>query len=534
LEWTYILLGSGLFVLAIGIRNGEFNLFFYLLRGIHHADSSALRNDWYTEVTRSYHVVWNHVVEFSVRHDVLTIMLTLGALACGSALCAALYLIAKALYDRPLLPWAAAVVLLAGTYTRSIGDFYLLPPTLEPFGIAGAAIVCGLAALAWEKPAGAGLAFGIAAFWHLQLGALIGLVILAVTVSCYGRLGITGIGKLWVPYLALGLPGFYRAYTLTQAEGADEALRILSTVAPQNYTPWNHDPELLITIGAATALAVVGSRLRRPTWQPMFFTAVLAMLAVVLVSVAVGATGRVDSLVRALPWRLAPFVLAVGLLLGAAGVLQPSTEVTRRKALLTSAYVLMAILAAAGPTRMKVAVLAVVLVSLLVRIESASRRITSRSRVVLSYGTLAAVLAVMAIASTHHLGLPTPSKDRAAAYTFAASTPPGTVFAVPPDFVDFRLLTRRGIVVDWAAPPLYNLDVIEWAKRLRAISGSSTLPTTLAALNADYERPSCGRLRRLASSYEVSYFIFRSRTSLPCLEVVSDSMAFRISRLQNG
>ena len=132
-EPRFVVVAGVLVAVGLSIRNGEFNLVFYLFRGIHAGDPTALRNDWYTEDTAPFHIVWNHLVGWAVGHGVLDTMLTIGALICGVGVAAGLYLVTKALYDRPLLPWLAALVLLVSCSALA-RRLYLLPPTSSRSG----------------------------------------------------------------------------------------------------------------------------------------------------------------------------------------------------------------------------------------------------------------------------------------------------------------------------------------------------------------------------------------------------------------
>lgn len=527
--------GGALFVLALGVRNGEFNLVFYLLRGIHDARPTALRNDWYTEDTEPFHVVWNHLVAASVRVDALDVVLTAGAVLCGLAVAAGLYVVARALYQRPLLPWLATLTLLAGTYTRSLGDFYLLPPTFEPFGIGGAALVAGLAALAWRRPLLAGLAFGVCGFWHLQLGTLAAALLAGATIAAWRDLSLRDATSLWLPYLVLSAPNAVLAASLTRATGADEATRILRTVAPQQYEPWTTDRALLVAFGAALVFGATGLLLRRASMTRLFRGAVAGAVAVVVVALAVGAASGADLVVRAMPWRLAALVVAVMFLFGSAGLLEPDrgrpARGTRRPALVTVAYGALVVAALVGPGRMKLAVLGVVVAS--GALSAVRRGLPAGTARRVAYGGVGVALAVVSAHGLRqsHVGFQSPAEDRAAVYRFAAGTPAGTVFAVPLDLVDFRLLTERAIVVDWGAPPLYNPDVLEWRDRLVAVSGRDELGS-LDGLLTGYETATCTQLRLVAERYEVDLFVTRGPPAPACTEPVLEAGAFRVSRVR--
>jgi hypothetical protein len=526
-----------LLTLALGVRNGEFNLVFYLLRGTHEADASALRNDWFTEDTTSFHVVWNAVVEWAVRYHALSLVLTLGAISCAIVVVGALYAIAMALYERPMLPCFATIVLLAGSYTRSVGDFYLLPPTLEPFGVGGAFLLSGLAALGWRRPLLAGAAFGLCAFWHLQLGALAAGALIGASVWAARDLGRRGLIELWVPYLVLGLPNIVFAIRLTRSDGADEAIEILRAVAPQQYEPWSTDHDLLLAFAASCLFGIAGLALRRPPMSRPLQGALLATAGSVVLALALGAAFDADLVSRALPWRLASLIMTLAFLFGSAAFFGSRPILSRRASpdliLLTVMGASIVCVGLLGPSRMKLGVFVVLAAA---GVAESRHWHPSSARLVrpITHGLLALGLLAMVGSGLEqsHVNLQDPDADRAAVYRFAEETPPGTVFAVPLDFSDFRLLTQRAIVVDWSAPPLRNAEILEWRDRLLAVSGSDHLGT-LEELEEGYERPDCERIEQLVEDYEVTYMVTRRRLALECLEVAITTDAFTVSRISD-
>ena len=64
-ELAGLLWFSAVFAGTMGLRNGQMNQVFYLLRGLHQANPAAVRGDWYTEL-RPYHVPWNSAVAASM------------------------------------------------------------------------------------------------------------------------------------------------------------------------------------------------------------------------------------------------------------------------------------------------------------------------------------------------------------------------------------------------------------------------------------------------------------------------------------
>ena len=143
-----------LFLLEIGIKNGELNQVFYLLRGLRLANPSLLARDWYTADSVPYHLWWNVLIGLLAKANLLVFGLTLGTVIVSIAFTVSVYVVMKTLYAQPVLPCVVALMLFGGLFTRGLGDWDLLASSVEPFSTSGVVFVCGLAFLAkrnrWE------------------------------------------------------------------------------------------------------------------------------------------------------------------------------------------------------------------------------------------------------------------------------------------------------------------------------------------------------------------------------------------------
>lgn len=66
--------------------------------------------------------------------------------------------------------------------------------------------------------------------------------------------------------------------------------------------------------------------------------------------------------------------------------------------------------------------------------------------------------------------IPHPTDETELALWVKNHTPPDTIFLVPPEFEQFRLISNRAIVADWKAFPFQEEAMIEWADRMCAIA----------------------------------------------------------------
>lgn len=90
------------------------------------------------------------------------------------------------------------------------------------------------------------------------------------------------------------------------------------------------------------------------------------------------------------------------------------------------------------------------------------------------------------------------------------STPPGTIFAIPPDLPAFRLETGRAVIVDWKCMPLTPTDQLEWRRRLerqadREIQNREDTVQGYASLDT-------ARAQTLATEFGCDYVIVDNRT----------------------
>jgi hypothetical protein len=509
-----VLLFSVLFLLEIGIRNGELNQVAYLLRGLQRADPRALAGDWYTTSAESYHWVWSYLIELLARYHLLEAGLTIGTIATVLLFCLGLYALIRKWYERPLLPFALTLLFYAGLFTRGLGSHELLPTSVEPFGIAGVGLVCGWALLAWDRPVGAGISWGVAGLFHAHYAILIGGILAFVAVMTL-RTWRTTL-RVLIPFLLLSSPSLYQVLAAASFDRSREAFQILARVAPQHYYPWTVDIREFALFGAALAMGGAGLALRRPSANAYSRLVAVAALVIVGVGLLLGQFDALWTVNRAMPWRLSSFVLLVGLVLGSAALASgPDASRSRGAAWVVLGLALVG-LGVFGTDRMRLAVVMAAAVPLL---DLVTRKSAGRVRSRLLGVQLAVVLAGMlpvALAEwpRSHLDIQTQIVDRRAVYEWIrAETPTDAVLLVPPDWKDFRLQTLRGLIADWWATPATGADILQWYRRVEDLTGAADV-ATLEEYSAAYDANlTCQHVTRLALDYGVSYQVLPTHTT---------------------
>ncbi|NJN64176.1 MAG: hypothetical protein HC882_04385 [Acidobacteria bacterium] len=127
-----------------------------------------------------------------------------------------------------------------------------------------------------------------------------------------------------------------------------------------------------------------------------------------------------------------------------------------------------------------------------------------------------------------HLALLPASADRRALYAWAASqSEEGDVFLVPPTWGEFRLVTRRAVVVDWKVVPFEAAEVAEWIARIDAITGGAGVPAGADRIDEAYMSLTCAQLQDVATRYGALYVVLPGERD-PCGPVAYQDAAWSV------
>ena len=526
-----------LFLLEIGIKNGELNQVFYLLRGLRLANPSLLARDWYTVDSVPYHLWWNVVIGLLAKANLLVLGLTLGTVIISVVFTVSVYVVMKTMYAQPVLPWIVALMLFGGLFTRGLGDWDLLASSVEPFSTSGVMLVCGLAFLAKRQPLGAGVCLGFSAFLHPHFAILLTGVLLVSAIPLYLVEDRRFLALVVIPFVLLAAPTLAGLYVRLSAR-------------------WKRGSSNLKHRRAATLFAVAGGG------KAFYSLWVFSRLGYCrrCDSTAASATGVVHCagigphhcrwLVGCVPpWAFDDFgtctALATRLYRHAgrsfcrcrragSGWRRTSTGATALPWWVL-AYAALVLSAVCGTTRMRWAVLVAGAVPIAVSwVRNLPSDATAHGFSMLPLAVLLVGMGPVALAEFRksHVDIRPIEGTRSHVYSWVQSnTPVDSLWAVPLDWKDFRLNAQRAIVADWSATPFYPADVIEWHRRMRDLTGLPEIRTA-DQVNAAYEAMNCDRVDYLQKTYGVDYVVTASSNDMPCGVSVYQDDRFKVWRVR--
>jgi hypothetical protein len=541
-------IGAAMTLCLRGYRFGESNHAVYLLAALRRADPALLANDWWTNATLQYHVVFTNLTALLMKLGVVEPAFLAGYLALTVLL---------------HVGWRRLVVRLGGgdgTYLLSVFLYYLLAGGIGlwmyeflqdscflPSNVAAVAMLWGVYELVAGREMRAGLWLGAAGLFHLNY-AIAGIGLWAVMALLFVReRGLTQTlrSRAWwigsAAVVSLSLPAILpalrtvvrRSGTMPLADFVDLYVRLRH---PHHYDPSSWPVALWLTFLLPIPFAVVAWRtaarqgprpeLRRAAWV---FAYSCALLVVALAGA--GAWYVSESLVQMSLYRFSVFpklisCIALGWLIWERG---PGPRVVAWRLTLGAWAALLVLFVlvyySQRPVPLPQAVRDnVATVWLFVALAAAGLAVArgggglQRARFV---GTVLAGLVLYAVAFGHwDLGLKHPGlKGDDAAYRKAAAwarehTPRDAVFLVPPDEQSWRLDARRAIVVNFKNVPQLSGELPEWRDRLQAVLGMDDLRDlprpfyrTLEDIRARYHARPADALVSVARRYGARYLL---------------------------
>ncbi len=500
----------------------------YLLDPLHRAMPELFHRDWFVSDTPPYLPVfgwlaqWLYVVDaegqvaFAIAHVVVML-----------ASYAAIYALVRAVRGgwREFLIVASFVTVTKGI---SMGGSYLLVGYLQPSSLATVGWLVAMAALATDRYLLCGIAAAAGGALHANFLVLgIGLF----TLAAFARrdVSLRDHAKILGPQLAV-LACF--APSLFGAAGVDDkALWILTHFhAPVHYAPgrlirWI-PPLAAWQLGAAAGLYLLeGIKPARVLWR---FS--LVAFGIVAGSALAIRFAGLESLTQVRWSRIGPFgELACKVLIAAALV----RHATAPRALSMRARVLVALglLAPMIETGRHLVALvpwpAIAVGSVLVLLVLVPRvaRVAVTALAVVS-------LAFALWASPRGDGLRNatnaPDEEIALARWVRETTPVDALFLAPPSEYRFRLLARRAMVLDTKSPPLRPDLLVEWYRRLCAMTLYPDAPT-FEAVEKKYDELTAEQLQQVAHQFGADYIVVNAPTVFPDPPLFGNA-AYRVYR----
>ena len=517
-----------LFVLAIGVANGGSYHSVYLFQGLAKADPNYLRGDWFTWDTVPAHEAFGFLVALISRLGRLEAGLTFVAVAQSAILAIAVYYGIRAVYDRPILPWALTLLLLSAVGTRGIGLTRLINPHMQASAIGGVCLVTGLVLLAWDRKFLAGLALGLGGLIHAHFAVLTIAVLLPLTLA-EPPPRKRFLVPVCLPFLALSGYNLIKAALYAVTPGSEQSTAIALARFPHHLVPSSWSPEIHGVFLAVILIGIGGWLIRRPKPNRRLAWAVMAISSIVLVSVIVGYLLVFKAINLAFPWRLSTIMVLVCIALGSAALCSPEPYRPRNSILMSGAVVVMALLVGASrilPGRVVAAMITALFVPASIGVASRWQHAGTPAGlvtrwiplVVISLGFIPSVVHGLELS---HLGFRTDDPARNDLYAWIrTAAPEGEVFGVPPSWKDFRLLAERPILVDHIATPLNSRpDLLAWFDRLNDLTGVRPA-NNVEELDAAFFKMNCQRAGTLRSRYGLRFVIQEASRDFGCGTVV--------------
>jgi hypothetical protein len=471
---------SGLFGLSFGLRYGVHNQHTYLLHGLHRADPALFARDWLVTQTTDYHPAFAFVVALlaAFGRQALPWAVALANVALLAAAGFLLWRLCRAV--APSATWPV-YLLLAGSLVLqgdkdvigSVAGSTLLTNYLAPSSFGALGLLAGMVLFVRRRWLASGAAVAVGGVFHVNFLVLaFPLFALAHGLAERGRLR-QRLALQLAPCAAVLLARLPALLAIAGAPEAGAAREIFLTVrSPHHYVPLSFLPAFagFFAWQAAGLLALArlerGGRGERGEHRTLGALCA-AMMILIVAGTLLTTIVYIPVVAQLYVWRLAPFAvllaqvcLAAALAMGASAL--PSRRVRPSHVLAAAGVVAFAVGAARG------------LDGLADQAARLSRPLAAADWVIV----------------------------------WARSTPRDSIFAVPPDFQEFRLQAERAVMVDWKSTPILPHEVLAWYRRVLAVSGREAVRSAAEA-ESGYATIGPYRMERLAREFDVDFVVVR-------------------------
>ena len=334
-------LGSVLLVMAVGVGlSFSHGLKFlaqtqpyYFLHGMRLHDPNFIPNDWFTWRTVPHHLAFGYLLALLQLLGPLKRVTLIAQTAMFTIAAAGLLLVTRRFANHPHVVFLGIVLWLSLTPNeqQGLGGLGILSGCFQASQMAGAGMLLGYGLLFNRRYFGAGLALGLAGFFHA--GLLVEFAPLIVCQYFYQEREILrAVPRFQVPpkaallkaiwfFLPLALfwiPVVWRAAGWVEPAGPVSAKDIMIQVrAPYHFCPQTWDATNPLQsppawcVWAMLAALFVQTKARQHKWKPLAFAFWLT-LVYSAVTIAAAAMKINSTLTILSPWRAAPLALFLG------------------------------------------------------------------------------------------------------------------------------------------------------------------------------------------------------------------------------
>jgi|GEM_PF-1992192 len=565
--WLTIITLGVAFGLCVGIAYGVSNHYQYLVHGLHALDPSFLANDWFTSQTRAHHITFTPLIMCMAKLGPLPLMFALANICAAITVVACLFSLARRWFDYPLVTTALTVFLLVLVPRPYMGLTHLISMIFQPATIGAVGLFAGLTLIAIDRHRPAAITLGIAALFHINYMvwaiAIIGALVLMQGRRLDLRWALWLIAPLGLAVI-FHLPFVLESRTTEQQQAVAAAQWILHDLyMPYHSRPHTWAGERVLRFIAVLATTVLAYSLAPPAnLSKRARLIALIVSTIVIGGITLNALYPIDLIALLFPWRMAPFLVTIGLLLTAGAVVRAFHQTTMR--ITTVALLLAGVsfglhhagvgsygllswgtivvpglcyrwLTANKGARLANGLLVSLVVAVLVgngignmqlvlcMVACAASAYTVfmylRSNAAHDFAyprlvrrALPATALVFIVAFSLRTGLqrkdhlgPPPTAANRALFDWCRSTPAGTRFVIPPDLNAFRVQTGRAVVIDWKCMPILPADTLRWYQRLVDVVGIEF--TSMEQCFANYRTLDSQRAARLSDDYQTDYIV---------------------------
>ena len=555
-----------------GFNYGISNQNSYLLGGLVKQHPELYTTDWLVAKTTNYHwaFAWVAWPLFALGRGGWPF--AIANVVANAAAAALVFALVRSIV-RPRLEALATWLIVMGvsfaTQTNSVAVSYLVGEIFQPSTLGALGLLAAIVLFLRGRWLASGLCLAAGGFMHGNY-LLLGLLVLPLAHAFLGTEGIVRRGLLQflpaVPVLLLMAPTIGGAALDPNGAAAREIL--FNIRGPHHYVPRSFETGFFALAGWQALGLGAGARLLRgatpggthpPDPQPgrRRLAAFAAAIVIVLwAGTALTTAWTSASIQQLFPWRLSPLsdvlfqtLAAAALVRVVARPMPAGLDGPRKVALAVGgiglAMLLMfcgnridkakpeaatAVLLGMVKPAIAVAVVAVV-VALVLQLGGTRLRATSAmaERAARGWRRWGAVLAVAVAAwlawkpaairldrpgleKRSSLLRPGNAAERDLYAWIGENTPVTATFLVNPEMENFRLHSRRGIVVDWKTPPIVPTEVLDWYQRLVDVAGIRV--GRRSDLGKGYKDLDAKRVAALREKYGFDYVVVQRRSKL--------------------
>lgn len=511
---------------VFGLGYAHQNANTYLIEGLAQIDPNALARDWFTRGTNHYHHNFSYLL-MAIHALGLPLGLTLVCMDVAVKLLSfiGLYKIIESLTERfPIIVFAGALFLVLLDLTISVAYSYLFTVGLQPSSFGTLFTIWGILFFIRGRYPASGFAVAVGGYLHTNF-LLLGFVYLGLAHLFLGRKEfITRCFKQFTPMLlsfALIIPFLLEMMTARDGEYATYIFQHIRS--PHHYVPMTFLGDF-IHFYAWTALGAIGLYLlqtqhkykRRAT---ALFTALILSVTVATLLTTVVFIPKVSQLYF---WRMAPFIVVLSQIFFLCGLLNhmAAPKTSPRAHIVITLATLLALSALLRHYFLMHSPKAYVFVPffLVSSLMLIPKRTPQKPRInpeLISWAVLFLFVSLTGYryavsfypCSSYLNGFP--GKAESELTNWAKQTNTDSIFLIPPDLENFRLQSRRAVVVDWKSTPIDPEGLIQWYERIRNVAGVPN-PKSLKEAMDGYNGMDMSRLSKLRAQYDADFAIFDS------------------------